>query len=90
MKEMMNDIKSAWARQESTLYFFYYAGHAVMYNNQVYAVLGTERDKSKALYPLEANLRFISMLSGGCIVAVLACGRERFSSGVVGKPLDVT
>ena len=78
MKKVVTDIREAWARQETTLYFIYYAGHGVMRNNQTYAVLGVEKDKQKALYPLEANLRAISKINGGYLICVLACCREKF------------
>ena len=80
MEKIVKEIKTAWNKPqpESTLYFVYYAGHGVMRNNQTYAVLGVEKNKQKALYPLEANLRAISKIDGGYIICVLACCRERF------------
>ena len=60
-----------------------------MRNNQTYAVLGTEKTGSKALYPIEAQLRAISKLSGGYIVAVLACCREKFEVGALGAAADL-
>ena len=80
MKAVIADIKDNWSRQEPTLYFIYYAGHGVMRNNQTYAVLGTEKDRIKALFPLEAQLRSLSKARGAAIVGVLACCRERFDT----------
>ena len=61
-----------------------------MQNNQTYAVLGTEKSKEKALFPLEANLRAISRINGGYIVVVLACCREKFEIRDAGEaqPMD--
>ena len=51
-----------------------------MRNNQTYAVLGTEKDRIKALFPIEAQLRALSKARGAAIVGVLACCRERFDT----------
>ena len=89
MKKIVADIREAWARQETTLYFIYYAGHGIMRNNQTYAVLGTEKSGEKALYPIEAQLRAISKCNGGYILGVLACCRERFDTRGAGDGASI-
>ena len=89
LKAVHKEIKMNWKKQESTLYFIYYAGHGVMRNNETHAVLGTEKNTKKAIFNLEHYLRSISKEKGGCIIAVLACCRERFDARGVGEFADI-
>ena len=85
LKSLHRDIKNNWKKREPTLYFVYYAGHGVMRNNETHAVLGMEKNSKKAVFNLEGHLRALSKETGGCIIAVMACCRERFDTRGVGE-----
>lgn len=79
MLKMQTEGSARGEEGKNTLFFIYFSGHGAM-DNMTKAILNGPKQ-----FPLEAQVRALSITEGCYVIAVFDCCREQLNSGTKGS-----